>query len=166
MLFRSGGGGDRSPAQVVEAALAHVVGNKVEAAYARSDLFERRRTLMNDWARYVAGAHPQHPPIVEPAEHELAGTAAPCPPLNPIRSCHPVRPHRRQDGSGGNGSTDEQQAHGDRGGSGIAGDGEQAKVPKRDDEDPGRDEETDGRRIGAAYPMSDIGLAGGSAHRR
>ena len=41
--------------EVIEAALAHVVRNKVEAAYARSDLFERRRRLMNDWAEYVAG---------------------------------------------------------------------------------------------------------------
>ncbi len=65
------------PREVIEAALAHVVGNKVEAAYARSDLFERRRLLMDDWAQYVAGIHPQHPPIVEPVEHELAGTAAP-----------------------------------------------------------------------------------------
>ena len=30
------------PREVVEAALAHVVGNQTEAAYARSDLFERR----------------------------------------------------------------------------------------------------------------------------
>ena len=37
------------PREVVEAALAHVVGNKVEAAYARPDLFERRRRLMDDW---------------------------------------------------------------------------------------------------------------------
>ena len=63
--------------EVIEAALAHVVGNKVEAAYARSDLFERRRRLMDDWAQYVAGTVPQHPPIAEPAEHELAGIAAP-----------------------------------------------------------------------------------------
>ena len=39
--------------EVIEAALAHVVGNKVEAAYARSDLFERRRLLMGDWSAYV-----------------------------------------------------------------------------------------------------------------
>ena len=38
------------PREVIEAALAHVVKNKVEAAYARSDLFERRRRLMADWA--------------------------------------------------------------------------------------------------------------------
>ncbi len=41
------------PREVVEAALAHVVQNKVEAAYARSDLFERRWRLMDDWAGYV-----------------------------------------------------------------------------------------------------------------
>ena len=45
------------PQEVIEAALAHVVQNKVEAAYARSDLFERRRLLMDDWAQYLgAGA--------------------------------------------------------------------------------------------------------------
>ena len=32
-----------------------VVQNKVEAAYARSDLFERRRRLMDDWAAYLDG---------------------------------------------------------------------------------------------------------------
>ena len=41
------------PREVVEAALAHVVRNKVEAAYRRTDLFERRRRLMNDWAAYL-----------------------------------------------------------------------------------------------------------------
>ena len=42
------------PREVIEAALAHVVQNKVEAAYARSDLFERRRLLMDDWSEYLA----------------------------------------------------------------------------------------------------------------
>ena len=42
------------PREVVEAALAHVVQNKVEAAYLRTDLFERRRRLMEDWAEYLA----------------------------------------------------------------------------------------------------------------
>ena len=41
------------PRELIEAALAHVVGNKVEAAYARSDLFERRRRLMDEWATYL-----------------------------------------------------------------------------------------------------------------
>ncbi len=41
------------PREVVEAALAHAVRNRVEAAYARSDLFERRRRLMDDWGDYL-----------------------------------------------------------------------------------------------------------------
>ena len=44
-----------APHAVMEAALAYVVCNKVKAAYARSDLFERRRVLMDDWAEYLAG---------------------------------------------------------------------------------------------------------------
>lgn len=40
------------PSAVMEAALAHVNPNEVEAAYQRSDLFERRRELMNAWGRY------------------------------------------------------------------------------------------------------------------
>ena len=43
------------PREVAEAALAHKVRNQIEAAYRRSDLFERRRRLMNDWAAYLAG---------------------------------------------------------------------------------------------------------------
>jgi integrase len=42
------------PSEVVEAGLAHVIGNKVEAAYQRGDLFEKRRRLMSDWARYCS----------------------------------------------------------------------------------------------------------------
>ena len=41
--------------QLAEAALAHTVGG-VEGAYFRSDLFERRRILMNQWADYLTGA--------------------------------------------------------------------------------------------------------------
>lgn len=39
------------PSEVVEMALAHVVANKVEAAYRRGDLFEKRKGLMRDWDR-------------------------------------------------------------------------------------------------------------------
>ena len=39
--------------EVAEAALAHVVRNKAEAAYARGDLLERRRPVMEAWSRYV-----------------------------------------------------------------------------------------------------------------
>lgn len=38
--------------EVAEAALAHTVGDKVEAAYRRGDLFEKRRKLMDAWAAY------------------------------------------------------------------------------------------------------------------
>jgi integrase len=40
------------PSEVVEMALAHAVGNKVEAAYRRGDLFDKRRQLMAAWADY------------------------------------------------------------------------------------------------------------------
>ena len=43
------------PHEVIEAALAHVVQNRVEAAYRRTDLFERRRRLMGDWEAYLSG---------------------------------------------------------------------------------------------------------------
>ena len=49
------------PREVIEAALAHVVRNRVEAAYARSDLFERRRILMDNWARYLARGTGENP---------------------------------------------------------------------------------------------------------
>lgn len=42
------------PREIAEAALAHTVGG-VEGAYFRSDLFERRRRLMDQWAAYVTG---------------------------------------------------------------------------------------------------------------
>ena len=44
-----------APHAVMELSLAHAVGNAVEAAYARSDLFDRRRALMDQWAAYLAG---------------------------------------------------------------------------------------------------------------
>jgi len=40
------------PSDVAEMALAHAIGNKVEAAYRRGDLFEKRRLLMNQWAEF------------------------------------------------------------------------------------------------------------------
>jgi integrase len=44
------------PSEVVEMALAHAIEDKVEAAYRRGDLFEKRRRLMDAWADYLA--HP------------------------------------------------------------------------------------------------------------
>jgi integrase len=40
------------PREVAEMALAHTIGDKVEAAYRRGDLFEKRRKLMEAWATY------------------------------------------------------------------------------------------------------------------
>jgi integrase len=42
------------PNHVVEMALAHAIGDDVEAAYRRGDLLEKRRRLMADWAAYCA----------------------------------------------------------------------------------------------------------------
>ncbi|RTL61645.1 MAG: integrase, partial [Hyphomicrobiales bacterium] len=41
------------PREVAEAALGHVVGDKVEAAYRRGDALEKRRLLMQDWQTYI-----------------------------------------------------------------------------------------------------------------
>jgi len=40
------------PREVAEAALAHTIGDKVEAAYRRGDLFDKRRRLMEAWAEF------------------------------------------------------------------------------------------------------------------
>jgi integrase len=40
--------------EVCEAALAHAIGNRVEAAYRRGDLFDKRRALMDAWAAWCA----------------------------------------------------------------------------------------------------------------
>ena len=48
--------------EVAEAALAHTLRDKVEAAYQRGDLFEKRRKLMTDWAAFCSK------PLVESAD--------------------------------------------------------------------------------------------------
>jgi integrase len=45
------------PNEVLEMHLAHVVNDKVEAAYRRGDLLEKRRELAEEWARYCGSAH-------------------------------------------------------------------------------------------------------------
>ena len=45
-----------TPREVVELALAHQIASKAEAAYARSDLLERRRPLMQAWAEFIDAA--------------------------------------------------------------------------------------------------------------
>ena len=56
--------------EVCEAALAHTVKDKAEAAYARSDLFEKRREIMNMWARYL---NPKPADVVSLDARQAAG---------------------------------------------------------------------------------------------
>lgn len=44
------------PSEVREMALAHAIGNDTEAAYRRGDLFDKRRNLMTDWAKFIGTA--------------------------------------------------------------------------------------------------------------
>lgn len=45
------------PGEVAEAALAHAISNKVEAAYRRTDFFEKRRKLMNGWCAFCSDSN-------------------------------------------------------------------------------------------------------------
>jgi integrase len=54
------------PNRVVEMALAHKIRNKVEAAYRRGDLFLKRVTLMNEWAKYC-----ESPPATGATVHDI-----------------------------------------------------------------------------------------------
>ena len=45
------------PSHAIELSLAHSVGNAVEKAYRRGDLIEKRRHLMEEWARYCSAPH-------------------------------------------------------------------------------------------------------------
>jgi integrase len=60
------------PNIVVSQALAHAVGDKVEAAYRRGDLFEKRRALMEDWAAYLATAPAPAAALPSSAEKAMA----------------------------------------------------------------------------------------------
>lgn len=46
------------PRDVAEMALAHTIGDKVEAAYRRGDLFEKRRRLMREWGKFATTVLP------------------------------------------------------------------------------------------------------------
>jgi integrase len=59
------------PSEVIEAALAHGIKDRAEAAYARGDLFVKRTSLMEAWARY-ANAGPAKQNVVELAASKKA----------------------------------------------------------------------------------------------
>jgi hypothetical protein len=50
-------------------ALAHVIDDKVEAAYRRGDLFEKRRLLMLEWAKFCAQNEPGNERVVSISRH-------------------------------------------------------------------------------------------------
>ena len=70
--------------EVAEMALAHAIGNEVEAAYRRGDLFEKRRVLMNEWAAFC-----------DRDDHRLIGDMSPVSPPRRIDPARPVVGHRR-----------------------------------------------------------------------
>lgn len=45
-----------APREVAEISLAHQAGSDVERAYARSDLLDKRRALMEEWSRFVSSS--------------------------------------------------------------------------------------------------------------
>lgn len=53
-----------APREVCELALAHVNSDRVERAYRRTDLFERRRKLMEEWAKFLSGAGVERASVV------------------------------------------------------------------------------------------------------
>lgn len=67
--------------EMLEFALAHVVGDKTVQAYARSSMVERRRELMQDWADYVEEGRKQEwtapKPATEPKKRKPAATKTP-----------------------------------------------------------------------------------------
>jgi integrase len=50
--------------EIVEAALAHTIGSKVEQAYQRGDMFDKRRRLMDAWAEFCTTAPVEHGKVV------------------------------------------------------------------------------------------------------
>lgn len=56
-------GAEQTPFQneVIEKSMSHAIRSKVEAAYQRGDLMDKRRRLMADWAAYCTGGHPDLP---------------------------------------------------------------------------------------------------------
>jgi len=61
------------PREVAEMALAHTISNKVEAAYRRGDLFEKRKKLMDAWARHCE----QRATVGEVLSFRASATTAP-----------------------------------------------------------------------------------------
>jgi hypothetical protein len=57
------------PREITETALSHVIGDKAEQAYRRSDALEKRRKLMEAWAAYC---EPRKPANILPLKTSAA----------------------------------------------------------------------------------------------
>ncbi len=57
------------PREVIEHALAHQLADKAEAAYARGSMFDKRRRLMDDWARFISNPSNQNTIIYNLMDH-------------------------------------------------------------------------------------------------
>lgn len=64
------------PHEVAEMALAHAIASKVEAAYRRGDLFDKRRQIMNDWAAFCARPVDTKGAVVPMTRTKRSNTAA------------------------------------------------------------------------------------------
>ena len=71
------------PREVIEQALAHQLKDKAEAAYARGDLFTKRRKLMEDWAAFLARL-PGEVAVLAPRVGRGGGVMTSCDPSRPI----------------------------------------------------------------------------------
>jgi integrase len=78
--------GTGAPRELREAALAHSLKDRTEAAYQRGDLLERRRMLMDDWAAWCAG---------QPVRHYPIATATTAKPDKPVDNVVPMRRQRK-----------------------------------------------------------------------
>ncbi len=76
---------------VVEMALAHAVGDKVEAAYRRGDLFEKRRLLMEEWTRYLGNETPSKPSAKSSAKTVAKTGMAPRKAQSKPKSAHRIK---------------------------------------------------------------------------
>lgn len=64
------------PREVAEMALAHAVGNRIEAAYRRGDLFIKRQLIMTDWARFCSRIRASDAPNVVSMRRSSRGDAS------------------------------------------------------------------------------------------
>ncbi len=60
------------PRDLAEMALAHTIGNAVEAAYRRGDMLEKRREMMNQWAQFAIQVSPMPSNVIGINERKSA----------------------------------------------------------------------------------------------